>query len=92
MSVGLEPGALAPSEPWATAASHGVIEHVSPTRAAVRRFLRHRLAIVGVFLVVTIMLLALLAPLLTPWAPNWIDRGAQAAEPGAPARHGCSWP
>lgn len=50
-----------------------VAQHVSPTRAAVRRFLRHRLAIVGVVLVGVIILLALFAPLLTPWAPNWID-------------------
>jgi peptide/nickel transport system permease protein len=81
MSAGLEPDALAPSEPWAIATAHGVIEHVSPTRAAVRRFLRHRLAIVGVFLVVAIMLLATLAPLLSPWAPNWIDFSTGARQP-----------
>ena len=39
-------------------ATQVVREHVSPTRAAVRRFLRHRLAIVGVVLVVAIMLMA----------------------------------
>jgi peptide/nickel transport system permease protein len=48
-------------------------EQVSPRRAAIRRFLRHRLAIVGVFMLLVIMLLALLAPLLTPWPPNWVD-------------------
>jgi peptide/nickel transport system permease protein len=84
MSAGLEPDALVPSEPWATAGSQGVIEHVSPTRAAVRRFLRHRLAIVGVFMVVTIVLLAFLAPLLTPWAPNWIDFSTGARQPPSP--------
>jgi peptide/nickel transport system permease protein len=84
MSVGLEPDALAASEPWAAVASQGVIEHVSPTRAAVRRFLRHRLAIVGVFLVVAIMLLAALAPFLTPWAPNWIDFSTGARQPPSP--------
>jgi peptide/nickel transport system permease protein len=84
MSAGLEPGALAPSEPWATATDHGVIEHVSPTRAAVRRFLRHRLAIVGVFLVIAIMLLAVLAPFLTPWAPNWIDFSTGARHAPSP--------
>jgi peptide/nickel transport system permease protein len=84
MSAGLEPDALAPSEPWATAGSPGIIEHVSPTRAAIRRFLRHRLAIVGVFMVVTIVLLAALAPLLTPWAPNWIDFSTGARQPPSP--------
>jgi peptide/nickel transport system permease protein len=85
MSAGLEPDALVPSEPWATAGAPGVIEHVSPTRAAVRRFLRHRLAIVGVFMVVAIVLLAILAPLLTPWAPNWIDFSSGARQPPSPA-------
>lgn len=50
-----------------------------------RRFLRHRLAIVGVVLVATIVLLAILAPLLTPWAPNWIDFDTGARKPPSPA-------
>ncbi|TMG25243.1 MAG: ABC transporter permease [Chloroflexi bacterium] len=50
-----------------------VLEHVTPARAAFRRFLRHRLAIIGVVIVTTIILLAILAPLLTPWPPNKID-------------------
>lgn len=80
---GVDP--LFASSGTAAAATQVVAEHVSPTRAAVRRFLRHRLAIVGVVLVSTVVLLALLAPLLTPWAPNWIDfsTGArQAPSPG----------
>ena len=86
MSVGLEPEALQPSEPWAAVIGRQVvIEHVSPTRAAVRRFLRHRLAIIGVFLVITIVLLAALAPLLSPWAPNWIDFKTGARQPPSPA-------
>lgn len=63
------------------AGPHVVIEHVSPTRAAVRRFLRHRLAIIGVFLVATVVVMAALAPLLTPWAPNWIDYDTGARQP-----------
>jgi peptide/nickel transport system permease protein len=50
-----------------------VAEHVSPTRAAFRRFLRHRLALVGLVIVSVILLLAIAAPVLTPWAPNRID-------------------
>jgi peptide/nickel transport system permease protein len=50
-----------------------IAEHVSPTRAAFQRFLRHRLAIVGLVIVSVILLLAIAAPVLTPWAPNRID-------------------
>lgn len=86
MSAGLEPEALQPSEPWAMALGpQVVIEHVSPTRAAVRRFLRHRLAIVGVFLVAAVMAMAALAPLLSPWAPNWIDFSTGARQPPSPS-------
>lgn len=54
---------------------------MSPGRAALRRFLRHRLAIIGVVLVTAIVALAILAPLLTPWAPNWIDYNTGARKP-----------
>ena len=50
-----------------------VADHVSPTRAALRRFLRHRLAIVGLVVVSVVLFLAIAAPVLTPWAPNRID-------------------
>ena len=74
------------SAPWsAEAASPLVVEPVSPTRAAVRRFLRHRLAIVGVVLVTAILVMAAIAPLLTPWAPNWIDFDTGARQPPSPA-------
>ncbi|HEV8489910.1 MAG TPA: ABC transporter permease [Candidatus Limnocylindrales bacterium] len=73
--------ALAGDERGTIGAQQIVIEHVSPTRAAIRRFLRHRLAIVGVFLVIAIVLMAILAPLLTPWAPNRIDFLTGARQP-----------
>lgn len=60
-------------------------EHVSPRRAALRRFLRYRLAIVGVFILSIIILLAIFAPLLTPWPPNWVDFAAGARQPPSPA-------
>ena len=61
-------------DPWvATGAQQVVIEHVSPSRAAIRRFLRHRLAIVGVVIVVTIVIMAAIAPALSPWPPNFLD-------------------
>jgi peptide/nickel transport system permease protein len=67
-------------------ASQVVIDHVSPTRAAVRRFMRHRLAIVGLVLVGTVVLLAVIAPLLTPWGPNFIDFQIGSRQPPS-ARH-----
>jgi peptide/nickel transport system permease protein len=58
-----------------------VAEHVSPTRAAIDRFLRHRLAIFGLVVVTIIVLMAIAAPLLTPWAPNRIDFVTGARQP-----------
>ena len=60
-------------------------EHVSPRRAALRRFLRYRLAIVGVFMLSIIIALAILAPVLTPWPPNWVDFAAGARQPPSAA-------
>ena len=56
-------------------------EQVSPRRAAVRRFLRHRLAIVGVVMLSIVLLLALFAPLLSPWPSNFIDFEVGARQP-----------
>lgn len=67
--------------PVALGASQVVGEHASPRRAAVRRFLRHRLAIVGVIVLLAIMIMGTLAPLLTPWPPNWIDFQTGARQP-----------
>jgi peptide/nickel transport system permease protein len=58
-----------------------VSDQVSPRRAAVRRFLRHRLAIVGVVMLATVLLLALFAPLLSPWPSNFIDFEVGARQP-----------
>ena len=60
-------------------------EHVSPRRAAFRRFMRYRLAIVGVFMLAIIIALAILAPVLTPWPPNWVDFAAGARQPPSAA-------
>jgi peptide/nickel transport system permease protein len=75
--VHVDPGAALPpvteAPPVDLQARQVVGEQVSPRRAAIRRFLRYRLAIVGVVMLLVIMLLSLLAPLLTPWPPNWVD-------------------
>ena len=64
--------ATAPPRPEAVPAQI-VLEHVTPLRAAVRRFFRHRLAIVGLIIVTIIIILAIAAPLLATWPPNKID-------------------
>ena len=48
-----------------------------------RRFRRHRLAMTGAAIVGTIVLLALLAPLVAPIDPNRINLGSANAAPGA---------
>ena len=69
MSTTVTPGNPATAEDqWGTTgARQVVVEHVSPGRAAIRRFLRHRLAIVGVLMVAIIVVMAIIAPLLSPW-------------------------
>jgi peptide/nickel transport system permease protein len=56
-------------------------EHISPGRAAFQRFLRHRLAVVGVVVVTIIIVMAIAAPLLTPWDPNRIDFSTGSRQP-----------
>jgi peptide/nickel transport system permease protein len=49
----------------ATAAAAGE----SPTRRAIRRFLRHRLAVAGLIVVLAFVLVAILAPVIAPYDP-----------------------
>ncbi len=58
-----------------------IADHVSPTRAAASRFVRHRLAVVGLVVVAVIIVMAIAAPLLTPWDPNRIDFATGARQP-----------
>lgn len=53
----------------------------SPGYLALQRFLRHRLAVIGLTILVLIVLSALLAPWLTPWEPNQIDLRARSEAP-----------
>jgi peptide/nickel transport system permease protein len=55
----------------------------SPGYLAMRRFLRHRLAVLGLTVLVIIVLSAILAPLLTPWEPNQVDLRARNQSPSA---------
>ena len=54
-----------------------------PENLRVARVLRHRLALVGASLILLFLLLALLAPMLTPYDPAQIDLGNRLASPTA---------
>ncbi len=56
--------------------------HESLVRQAVRRFLRHRLAIVGVVILAVIVVTAVVAPFLVPLDPLKTDYGAIRQPPG----------
>ncbi|WP_052403037.1 ABC transporter permease [Muricoccus aerilatus] len=53
----------------ATATSPAILRTDSPARRALRRFLRHRLAVVGLVVVLAFILAALLAPWIAPYDP-----------------------
>lgn len=55
----------------------------SPGVLALRRFMRHRLAVIGLVVLVVIVLSALLAPWLTPWEPNQVDLRARSEAPSS---------
>jgi peptide/nickel transport system permease protein len=77
-----QPTRAATSNPWPDSQPQQVVlEHVTPARAAMRRFLRHRLAIVGVVIVIFIIAMAILAPILASWAPNKIDFAVGSRKP-----------
>lgn len=46
---------------------------LSPRRLAWRRFLRHRLAVVGAAFLLLLVLVAILAPVISPYDPNIVD-------------------
>lgn len=53
----------------------------SPGQLALRRFLRHRLAVLGMVILVIMVLAAIFAPMLTPWSPNQVDLRARNEAP-----------
>jgi peptide/nickel transport system permease protein len=57
--------------------------HETLFRLAVRRFLRHRLAILGVGILAVMVVLALFAPLLTPYDPTKLDLRSIRQPPSA---------
>ena len=84
------PEALVPADPpaatlRAAAGSTGapINRHDGQIRAAFRRFLRHRLAVLGAILMLAIITLAVLAPLVAPQSPTFIDLSAVREPPSA---------
>ena len=84
------------------AANPAAVRRDSPGRRAVRRFLRHRLAVFGLAVIVLFLLAALLAPLVAPYDPtatswslirkppslaHWPSAPSAAANAGTPNGH-----
>lgn len=55
----------------------------SPGMLALRRFMKHRLAVIGLVILILIVLSAILAPWLTPWEPNQVDLRARSEPPSS---------
>ncbi|MDQ6895270.1 MAG: ABC transporter permease [Actinomycetota bacterium] len=55
----------------------------SPWRMAMRRFRRHRLAVLGLAILVLLVLAAVSAPLLAPYDPNLVDLASFQQAPSA---------
>ncbi len=74
--------AIAPTRPDAlTARKQAVV--LTPTRQMLRRFRRHRLAVVGVLVVGLFVLLAIFAPIIARSGPNTVDLLARNQGPTA---------
>lgn len=54
----------------------------TPGRMALKRFFRHKLAVVGLILLSMIVLLVTFGPLIAPYAPDQIDLLARSQPPG----------
>ena len=68
----------------ATKTDRGNIKELpSPGQLALRRFMKHKLAVVGLVILVIIVLAAIFAPWLTPWEPNQVDLRARSQPPSA---------
>ncbi len=68
----------------ATTTDRGNIKELpSPGQLALRRFMKHKLAVVGLVILVIIVLAAIFAPWLTPWEPNQVDLRARSQPPSA---------
>lgn len=69
---GVQPGAIGRAAPAAPAGLRQT-EVLTPTRQALRRFRRHKLAVVGVCIVAAFILLSAFAPVVARVSPNTVD-------------------
>jgi len=63
------------------AATAKVAKRPSPRMAAMRRFLRHRMAVLGLIVIALIVLMAVFAPFITSVDPNRVNMSAGARMP-----------
>ncbi len=60
-----------------------IVREVSPTRLALRRFLRHRLAVISMVVLALMILAAIFAPLIAPYNPTAQDANNTLIGPGS---------
>ena len=70
------------------ASAEAMPEEISQIKVVTRRFLRHRLAVFSSFVLATIVVLAIIAPLIAPFSPTEIAVGNDFLAPGTPAADG----
>jgi peptide/nickel transport system permease protein len=70
------------------ASAEAMPAEVSWLEVVTRRFLRHRLAVFSLLVLVTIVVLAIIAPLIAPFSPTEIAVGNDFLAPGTPAADG----
>jgi peptide/nickel transport system permease protein len=86
MSMPPDPSKLVLASPESPAAGGTVdVEASSRFRLVVRRFLRHRMAVTGLVIVLLLFALAYLSPYLYPWKWNQLD--FESFQEGPSARH-----
>jgi peptide/nickel transport system permease protein len=69
-------------------AAEAMPEEVSQIQLVVRRFLRHKLAVVALFVLAIVLVLAVFGPSLMPFTPTEIAVGDDFLAPGSLARDG----
>lgn len=65
------------------AAAEAMPEEVNQLQVVTRRFLRHKLAVAALAVLSVIILIAILAPFISPYDPNAIEVGNDFVRPGA---------
>jgi peptide/nickel transport system permease protein len=71
------------SEPTRAQGDGDVVEAISRTRLVARRFLRRRLAVLGLAALALLFVAAYLGPFVTPWQYNELDSNAFLSPPSA---------